>query len=45
MTFGRLYRSPRTREAALDEIDRCSGVQFDPQVVRAFFSAVGAQAA
>ena len=44
MTFGRLYRSPRTREAALEEIDKNSGVQFDPQVVRAFFSAVGAAA-
>src|SRR3954467_4182742 len=45
MTFGRLYRSPRTREAALEEIDRCAGAQFDPQVVRAFLSAVGAAAA
>jgi diguanylate cyclase (GGDEF)-like protein len=45
MTYGRLYRSPRTREAALQEIDRNSGVQFDPQVVRAFFTAVGAAAA
>jgi diguanylate cyclase (GGDEF)-like protein len=45
MTFGRLYRSPRSRDQALAEIDRCSGVQFDPQVVRAFFSAVGAAAA
>src|SRR5512146_3323653 len=45
MTFGRLYRAPRTREAALQEIDKNSGVQFDPQVVRAFFTAVGAQAA
>jgi diguanylate cyclase (GGDEF)-like protein len=45
MTFGRLYRSPRTRDQALAEIDRCAGAQFDPQVVRAFFSAVGAEAA
>ena len=45
MTFGRLYRSPRTRDQALAEIDRCAGRQFDPQVVRAFFSAVGAEAA
>jgi HD-GYP domain-containing protein (c-di-GMP phosphodiesterase class II) len=45
MTFGRLYRAPRTREAALEEIDRCAGAQFDPEVVRAFFSAVGAAAA
>ena len=41
MTFGRLYRSPRTRDQALAEIKRHSGVQFDPQVVSAFFSAVG----
>jgi len=45
MTFGRLYRTPRTREAALEEIDRCAGAQFDPEVVRAFFTAVGAAAA
>ena len=41
MTFGRLYRSPRTRDQALAEIKRHSGAQFDPQVVSAFFSAVG----
>ena len=45
MTFGRLYRTPRTRGDALAEIDRGAGVQFDPTVVRAFFSAVGAEAA
>ena len=41
MTFGRLYRSPRTRDQALAEIKLHSGAQFDPQVVSAFFSAVG----
>jgi diguanylate cyclase (GGDEF)-like protein len=45
MTFGRLYRTPRTRGDALAEIDRGAGAQFDPTVVRAFFSAVGAEAA
>jgi diguanylate cyclase (GGDEF)-like protein/putative nucleotidyltransferase with HDIG domain len=41
MMFGRLYRRPLTREEACAEIERCSGTQFDPQVVRAFFAAVG----
>jgi diguanylate cyclase (GGDEF)-like protein/putative nucleotidyltransferase with HDIG domain len=42
MTHGRLYRSPLTRDEALAEIERCSGAQFDPRVVRAFLAAVGA---
>jgi HD-GYP domain-containing protein (c-di-GMP phosphodiesterase class II) len=41
MMFGRLYRRPLPREEALTEIERCAGTQFDPQVVRAFFAAVG----
>jgi len=41
MTFGRLYRSPLDRDEALAEIERCAGGQFDPQVVRALFDAVG----
>jgi diguanylate cyclase (GGDEF)-like protein len=41
MMFGRLYRRPLAREEALAEIERCAGSQFDPQVVRAFFAAVG----
>jgi diguanylate cyclase (GGDEF)-like protein len=41
MTFGRLYRAPLTRQEAIAEIERCSGAQFDPQVVRAFLAAVG----
>ncbi|HEU5362824.1 MAG TPA: diguanylate cyclase [Gaiellaceae bacterium] len=41
MMFGRLYRRPLTREEAFAEIERCAGTQFDPQVVRAFFGAVG----
>jgi diguanylate cyclase (GGDEF)-like protein len=41
MTFGRLYRAPLTRDEAVAEIERCSGTQFDPGVVRAFLGAVG----
>jgi diguanylate cyclase (GGDEF)-like protein len=41
MTFGRLYRRPLTQEQALAELERCSGTQFDPAIVRAFFAAVG----
>lgn len=36
MTSERPYRPPMSSPAALDEIDRCSGTQFDPQVVAAF---------
>jgi diguanylate cyclase (GGDEF)-like protein len=41
MMFGKLYRRPLTRDEALIEVERCSGTQFDPRVVRAFFAAVG----
>jgi putative two-component system response regulator len=36
MTSDRPYRSAMSREEALDEIKRCSGTQFDPDVVTAF---------
>jgi len=43
MTSDRLYRSaPITRAAAIAEVERCSGAQFDPDVVRAFLVAIGA---
>jgi HD-GYP domain-containing protein (c-di-GMP phosphodiesterase class II) len=42
MTYGRLYRAPLSREEARAEIERSSGTQFDPQVVRAFSAAIGA---
>ena len=32
----RPYREPMTIDAALQELDRCSGTQFDPTVVQAF---------
>jgi HD-GYP domain-containing protein (c-di-GMP phosphodiesterase class II) len=33
MTTTRPYREARTAEAALAELERCSGTQFDPAVV------------
>ena len=35
----RAYRARRSEQVALDELHRCSGSQFDPQVVDAFVSA------
>jgi diguanylate cyclase (GGDEF)-like protein/putative nucleotidyltransferase with HDIG domain len=32
------YRTARTFKDALDELRRCSGTQFDPQIVTAFFA-------
>ena len=36
MTDERVYRKARSHAAALEEIQRCSGTQFDPVVVTAF---------
>ena len=36
MTSDRPYRKATTFENAMAEVQRCSGSQFDPQVVRAF---------
>lgn len=36
MTSDRPYRQAKTRSEAVEEIERCSGGQFDPQVVVAF---------
>ncbi len=36
MVSDRVYRTGRTYEAALAELDACAGVQFDPRVVEAF---------
>lgn len=36
MTNDRPYRKALTQEAALAEIERCSGVQFDPKIVEKF---------
>jgi HD-GYP domain-containing protein (c-di-GMP phosphodiesterase class II) len=36
MTSNRPYREKFTTEVALKELDRCSGTQFDPDIVAAF---------
>ncbi len=33
---GRSYKGPRTSEEALEELARCAGRQFDPEIVRVF---------
>ena len=35
MTSDRVYRSRLTAEAALEELGRCAGTQFDPEIVQA----------
>jgi HD-GYP domain-containing protein (c-di-GMP phosphodiesterase class II) len=40
MTTDRSYRKARPVGAALDEMRRCSGTQFDPQVVAALIAVV-----
>ncbi len=44
MTSTRLYGDSLTYEEAVAEIERCSGSQFDPDVVHAFLAGVGARA-
>lgn len=44
MTSNRPYRSKRGKRDALDEIRRCSGTQFDPEVVNALLAAVEGEA-
>jgi putative two-component system response regulator len=39
MTSERPYRSAMSKKEAIDEIKRCNGTQFDPEVVTAFFKA------
>src|SRR5918999_5215922 len=36
MTSDRIYRPKRSAEAALAELERCAGTQFDPGIVAAF---------
>ncbi len=38
MTSSRSYKKPMPTEAARDEVARCAGTQFDPEVVRAFLN-------
>jgi HD-GYP domain-containing protein (c-di-GMP phosphodiesterase class II) len=42
MVTRRTYRAARETPAAIDELRRCSGTQFDPEVVEAFVSALEA---
>lgn len=39
MTTNRAYRASRTPQAAMEELERCVGTHFDPDVVRAFLAA------
>jgi HD-GYP domain-containing protein (c-di-GMP phosphodiesterase class II) len=39
MTTNRAYRPPRNFSDAVDELHRCAGTHFDPDVVRAFTGA------
>ncbi|MGE5140485.1 MAG: HD-GYP domain-containing protein, partial [Rudaea sp.] len=41
MTDVRPYRPPMPETAAVAELRRCSGIQFDPEVVQAFLRAKG----
>jgi HD-GYP domain-containing protein (c-di-GMP phosphodiesterase class II) len=41
MTTDRSYRAARTSKEALAELQRCSGTQFDPQVVTALLRVNG----
>ena len=42
MTSGRPYRRRSPPTDALEEIERCAGTQFDPEVVDAFLGALDA---
>jgi putative nucleotidyltransferase with HDIG domain len=43
MTSVRPYKNPRSQADALDELTRCSGTQFNPQVVEVFHKALAMQ--
>lgn len=36
MTSNRTYKEAKSKEEALFEIERCSGTQFDPDIVKVF---------
>ena len=40
MTNERIYSKPRSHEAAAEEILRCAGTQFDPQIAQAFVTLI-----
>jgi HD-GYP domain-containing protein (c-di-GMP phosphodiesterase class II) len=41
MTSERVYREPRSAREAFEELDRCSGSQFDPAIIDAFSEELG----
>jgi putative nucleotidyltransferase with HDIG domain len=43
MTSDRVYRKGRTRAAAFEELRRCAGRQFDPELVEQFITLLSAQ--
>jgi two-component system, cell cycle response regulator len=43
MISDRPYRAPMTSERAIEELRRCAGTQFDPDVVAAFAQAVASR--
>ena len=44
MTNGRPYKKPLSREEVVAELSRCSGAQFDPQLVETFLTVLEGQA-
>src|SRR5712692_11601568 len=44
MTSDRIYRPKRSSQAALGELERCAGTQFDPGIVAAFVEELGQSA-
>jgi diguanylate cyclase (GGDEF)-like protein/putative nucleotidyltransferase with HDIG domain len=40
ITSDRIYKKARTPDAAFQELERCAGSQFDPELVRVFIEAV-----
>jgi HD-GYP domain-containing protein (c-di-GMP phosphodiesterase class II) len=44
MTSDRIYRPKRSSQAALAELERCAGTQFDPGIVEAFVEELGESA-
>ncbi|MGH9709115.1 MAG: HD-GYP domain-containing protein, partial [Candidatus Acidiferrales bacterium] len=43
ITSPRVYKKARAAEAALTEIERCAGAQFDPELVRLFIEVIRRQ--
>jgi len=40
MTIGRPYKKALNKEEAINEIQRCSGTQFDPEIVKVFIAMI-----